>query len=244
MPTFGTVRGQFVLDVIDGPDADSAPDLVTATGTVSFRASVGALGNVGNTPNPVSVIRSVITGVLDPQGYLCTPLSDGATPGARGVQLLATDDPENAPAGWVWTVDYNLYSPDGTRLDEPKSHDIALPAGAEVWLTTVIPSEAAQGAIPLPQAEALAAAALGAAIAAREAAQDAEESAEESAASAWKAAQDLAVIKQELAEHYVRTDQVMIGIDTDGVPYFGHNIPFENAVPLLTDEDGVPYLML
>jgi hypothetical protein len=233
---YGTVQGQFVLDIIDGPDPDSVPDVITASGTVSFVASVGKLNNVTRTPNPVTVLRSTITGVLDSQGYLCTPLPGTSTPGERGVALIATDDPDNVPVDWTWTVSYDLYDPNGTQLEEPNSHVMALPADSEVWLSAFIPNEHA-AAIGVPQAEALAAAAHASALAAQNAAAAA-------AAFAEDAAESLHDLAENLDQHFVRLDQVVIGLDTDGVPYFGANIPFKDAVALHTDADGVPYLML
>jgi hypothetical protein len=33
-----------------------------------------------------------------------------------------------------------------------------------------------------------------------------------------------------------------IGLDADGVPYFSDTLAFTDAVPVLTDTDGVPYI--
>jgi hypothetical protein len=41
---------------------------------------------------------------------------------------------------------------------------------------------------------------------------------------------------------YVSMAQAQVGIDSDGVPYFASGLAFADAVPILTDTDGVPYI--
>lgn len=156
----GRVEWQAISDVTDGPDADQKPDVIAPTGTVNFVASTTVLRNLTSAPNPVSVLRDPIVGVLDSEGYLCTPNADG-TPAYRGVELIATDDPDLNPADWVYNVTYDLLGRNGREL-ELTSHQIYVPAGATVDLTSVGPVDNAT-AIGIPAAEALAAQAAAAA---------------------------------------------------------------------------------
>lgn len=156
----GRVEWQAISDVTDGPDADQKPDVIAPTGTVNFVASTTVLRNLTSAPNPVSVLRDPIVGVLDSEGYLCTPNADG-TPAYRGVELIATDDPDLNPADWVYNVTYDLLGRNGREL-ELTSHQIYVPTGATVDLTSVGPVDNAT-AIGIPAAEALAAQAAAAA---------------------------------------------------------------------------------
>lgn len=48
-----------------------------------------------------------------------------------------------------------------------------------------------------------------------------------------------------LSYKFVRLDQVAIALDTDGTPYWGNvglDVAFEDARPVRTDTDGVPYV--
>jgi len=141
---FGTVVGQFVLDIVDSADAGADPDFVTASGSITFTPSVAKLLDATATPNPVTVVRSKITGVLDSSGYLCTPNSDGS-PGARGLKLIATDDTDLNPVNWTWGVTYNLLDASGKQLTAPAPHSMLLPQGTTVDLTNVAPVDSSTG---------------------------------------------------------------------------------------------------
>jgi len=142
---YGTVEGQFLLDINDSADAGTEPDFLAATGTIVFTASVPKVQDATASPNPVTVVRSPITGVLDAQGYLCVRLADGSA-GARGVKLVATDDEDLNPTGWTWTVTYKLFGPDsGIQLTAPAKHSIEVPEGETVDLTLVAPVATSTG---------------------------------------------------------------------------------------------------
>lgn len=175
--SYGTVTWRAVVDVADGVDVDSLPDYVAPTGTVTFTASVSKVLDATATPDPLTIIRSSIVAVLDDQGYLCTANADGSA-GTRGVKLIATDDPDLNPSGWVWNVTYNLRL--GSAGLSLRSHTLDLPSGATRDLSTAIPPDAAD-AIGIPQAEALAAQAI---LAAEAAEADAAASAASAAAAA------------------------------------------------------------
>lgn len=152
---YGTVTGRFVIDIVDSADAGDEPDFVVPTGTITFVASVGKLLDATALPDPLTILRYPITGILDAQGYLCTPLANGSA-GARGLKLIATDDTDLNPTGWVWNVTYALKDPAARTLSSPAPHKMALPTNTTIDLTTVIPPDSEQ-AIGIPQAQALAA---------------------------------------------------------------------------------------
>ena len=158
---FGTVVWRAVSDITDREDVGADPDFIAPTGTVTFVASVSNLRDNTATPAPVTIIRDTITGVLDSEGYLCTALDDG-TAGARGVKLIATDDPDLNPTAWAYNVTYSLKGANQRSLTMT-AHQIYVVTGEVVDLTLVGPVANAT-AIGVAQAEALAAIAAQAAV--------------------------------------------------------------------------------
>lgn len=152
---YGTVVWRAAIDVVDSSDPGTEPDFIPPTGTVTFVSTVGKLLDPGALPDPLTVIRDPIVGVLDDEGYLCTP-DEAGLPAYRGVQLIATDDPDLNPLNPLYNVSYQLRGRNGRTLKYPESHQIAVPTGAEVDLTNFIPPDGTQ-TIGIPQAEALAA---------------------------------------------------------------------------------------
>lgn len=148
----GMVHGRFIVALVDGDDADQEPEVIPATGRVSFKASVGYVPVPVTAEGPVTVMKGPIVGVLDDEGYLSTPHPTTGEPMYRGVKLLATDDPDMAVKDWTWTADYRFDSVNATTMQIP-AHSFALPGGAVVDLTTMVkvPSSPGYG---LPQAEA------------------------------------------------------------------------------------------
>lgn len=158
----GRVTGRFIVGVADGADADDEPDVIPAQGTITFTASVPYLPNPTASPAPVTILKTSIVGVLDSEGFLCTPDPvDPLTAGSRGIRLIATDDADLSVQGWTWNVTYSFQSVNGSR-PAINGHSMALPEGTTVDLTTVVkvPSSAGVG---IEQAEALAAVAAAAA---------------------------------------------------------------------------------
>lgn len=41
---------------------------------------------------------------------------------------------------------------------------------------------------------------------------------------------------------YLHRGVALVSLDEDGTPFFDDSTPFENAVPILVDTDGTPYL--
>lgn len=180
MPTnvdTGKVQGRFIVGVADGPDADDEPDAIPAQGTITFTASVPYLPDPTAAPAPATILKVPIVAVLDGAGYLCTPdPSDPSKPGARGIRLVATDDPDLSVQGWTWSVTYSFQTVNGVR-PQIASHSMFLPSGATVDLTSVVKVPSSTG-IGTEQAEALAASAQAAAVEASAAAVAASEAAQ------------------------------------------------------------------
>lgn len=148
----GMVHGRFIVAMIDGDDTDQEPDVIPASGKIVFKASVPYVPVPVTSEGPVTVLKGPITGVLDSEGYLCTPHPMTSEPMYRGVKLLATDDPDMAVTDWTWTAEYRLDSVGAVAL-AIAAHSFALPSGSELDLTTLVkvPSSPGYG---LPQAEA------------------------------------------------------------------------------------------
>lgn len=101
----GLVVAQFVIGVVDGEDSDDEPDIIPARGTFEFTPSTGYVPVPLGSPNPFTLMKDTIVGVLDGQGYLCTPHPlDNKMPGKRGLRLFATDTPNASVKNWTWNV--------------------------------------------------------------------------------------------------------------------------------------------
>lgn len=137
---YGTVVGQFIAAVADGADTDTAPDAVAMTGSVTFIASSGYVIDTTAQPNPVVIVKTGITCYLDTSGYLCSPYPDDRS--VRGVQLVATDDPDLNPVGWKWNVVYNLTDPTGKAVAMP-NQIIDVPTNSVTDLAIAMPLSAA-----------------------------------------------------------------------------------------------------
>lgn len=141
---YGSVVGQFIASIMDGPDANRFPDSLPLGGEITFTPSVAYVKNVNTTPNPVTIVKTVVTGILDAEGYLCTPVPDSSGNFQRGVFLVATDDPDLNPRGWTWTVDYR-FTLEGRPVASPARHSISVPTDTVVDLTTASPVPASVG---------------------------------------------------------------------------------------------------
>lgn len=144
----GLVTGQFIITVIDNDDPDFKPQIVPAQGKVTFKPSVDYIPYPGLTPNAVTVMQGPIVGILDSEGYLCTPHPVTGEPLYQGVHLNAADDPEAAVKGWSWSASPSLTN---SKL-AVKSINFVLNTGDVVDLGKLIsvPSTPGYG---LPQAE-------------------------------------------------------------------------------------------
>lgn len=150
----GIVTWQVGVAVIDGSDANQYPDMIPASGTVTFTPSITHVQNVNALPGPVTISLAQIVGVLDEDGYLCTPVSaTDRTPMYRGVRLIATDDPDLSVQNWHYTVAYRLSATNGVTPVIP-AHPLAVPEGEDVDLSRFAPVPSSP-AVGTPQALAL-----------------------------------------------------------------------------------------
>lgn len=163
----GLVVGRFGVGVADGPDIDDEPDVIPASGRITFTPMIPYQQNRDAAPAPATILRVPIITILDDDGYLCTPdPADPARAGARGVRLFATDDPAGSVTDWTYRVEYSFDRINGMVPAIP-AHDMALPCGATRDLAEVAPVPSSQG-YGLAQAEAAAAIAQAEAIEARQ----------------------------------------------------------------------------
>lgn len=143
---FGVVVGRFLQMIADGNDVDQNPETEPMQGSVFFTPSTSVLINRTALPVPVTLGSTPIEAKIDFEGYLTDMV------GRRGVTLVATNDPDNNPTNWTYTVSFKL-----TAGSLP-SFSIAVPMGATVDLSTALPVPSSPG-IGIPQAIAAAAAA-------------------------------------------------------------------------------------
>lgn len=144
--SYGTVVGQFLAALQDSSDIDKLPEGVPMKGTVTFIASPVYVLDYSAAPNPVTILKTPIVCPLDSEGYVCSPYVAADSPLSRGVNLIATDDPDLLPVGWTWTVMYNLTDPVGRAVSLP-TQNISVPTGITTDLTTVMNIAASNGAI-------------------------------------------------------------------------------------------------
>lgn len=145
----GTITGRFVIGVIDSPfDADNDPELIPAQGRISFTPSIGYVPNSSNNP-AMTIMKSTITGVLDSEGYLCTPDNTSPTGYSRGVNLFATD--VGQVTNWTYNVKYSFSTVNGVTSSIP-DHPISVPSGSVQDLTTLVKVPSSPG-IGIPQME-------------------------------------------------------------------------------------------
>ena len=135
---YGTVVGQFILAYSDSNDAGLEPDGIPAKGSIYFRPSPIKLLDGLSTPNPVTILPTVVETIIDSEGYLCGYAGD------RGVRLVATDDADLNPVDWTWTVEFRLTDQDDVPVSIA-SFSIELPSDTTVDLTTVSPVPDANG---------------------------------------------------------------------------------------------------
>lgn len=100
---FGTVTGRFI-------DSEGA----NIEGRVTF------------TPQPKSLVNVTAT---PPTTILPRPVTANLSSGAFSVQLIATDDPDNNPAGWTYQVAFNFtgvsLSPFSIEVPQDTTRDLA-----------------------------------------------------------------------------------------------------------------------
>lgn len=136
----GLVVAQFVIGVIDGADINDEPDIVPARGTFEFTPSTSYVPVPLGSPNAFTLMKDTVVGVLDNEGYLCTPHPyDAKMPGKRGLRLFSTDTPNASVAGWTWVVTPKFVNANGAPITSYIApFAIRVPSGGLVDLTLAI----------------------------------------------------------------------------------------------------------
>jgi hypothetical protein len=142
MTTYGLVMGQFTTQFVDNDDPDQLPQTVPLKGTIPLQLNVKKLIDNTDPANPVVRATSIMEGVLDAEGWLCTPNLDG-TPAYRGIWVQATDDPDVLPStNLAYQVSYKLKDPNNALIDlDP--HLLAVPGGETVNLASFMEPDGA-----------------------------------------------------------------------------------------------------
>jgi hypothetical protein len=136
--SYGTVTGRFILAYGDSNDSGPEPDAIPAAGAVYFTASPVFIKDATADPAAVTILPTVVEATLDSDGYIC---GFGTT---RGVNLVATDDPQGNPVNWTWAVEFRLTDQAGTPVALP-GFSFSLPSGQTVDLTVLSPVPDANG---------------------------------------------------------------------------------------------------
>lgn len=122
--SYGHVTGRVVTAVKDTPaDVDTLPDAVPATGQIIFTPTSMLVSAISD----VIILPQKIVNVLDANG-------------AFEVDLVATDDPDLIPVGWLYTVSFKIAE------GQIPSFFMAVPSGSNTDLSDVI----AAGTPPTP----------------------------------------------------------------------------------------------
>lgn len=137
---YGRVTGTLVDGLLDGPDADKAPDLDGATGlTVIFRPTAPIIRFKGSPA--LTVVPRTVKVKVGADGVL---RGEDGTP---GVVLLATDGPLIDPSEWVWEVEIT-----GRRDLDIAPFYMALPKDTTVDLSQAAPVDAQPGVVKIVDA--------------------------------------------------------------------------------------------
>lgn len=152
------VNGQFFLGL---------SQITPARGKILFTAAVPYVLNPTATPNPEAVILVKRYGVMDGQGYVCTPKSDNPdAAGERGLSLATADAPGFSPHGWTWRATPQFEDSDGNALDvmDPfnftlltEGPGVDLPTVARVPSSKGVGTEQVHALLALAQSESAAA---------------------------------------------------------------------------------------
>lgn len=125
---FGLVKGKFGWADITALDDDGLPDLIPATNLViTFIPKVNVLIDT-DVSDPVSIGMRPIVCAVDGAGYLIDPR------GQRGIHLIATNDTDLNPTGWVYSVTFRIDDKPTVWTDIPA---MSLLVGETVDLTLV-----------------------------------------------------------------------------------------------------------
>lgn len=142
LPTMATglVVGQYVV-----PGGAAKPR--AAQGIIEFTADVPYNPVPLATPNAYTIVPMRVIGVLDAEGYVCTPLREGSIePGGQGVRLPATNASQGSVKSWTWTATPKFTPPEGVRSSSNMvPFTFGVPAGQTTDLATVAKVPASTG---------------------------------------------------------------------------------------------------
>lgn len=135
---YGTLTGRIGYMDGDHNDSDRKPDMNAVTGgSVMIEPSVKAVRYTG-VGGPIILTARKTMGVIDDQGYICTPAAPGETP-SRGIVVPATDDEQLNPTNFTYKV--TITAPNFSL----SPFNIAVPTGSTQDLTLIAPVPASGG---------------------------------------------------------------------------------------------------
>ena len=133
----GKITGRFIVGILDDNDSDDRPNVIPASGSITFKASIGHIPIFETAEGPVTMFKPELVAILDDEGYLCTPDPLTGLPLYRGVYLVATDTPSVPVQNWTWLVSYRL-NVSKYSLQTLPSHAISVLSDSEEDLTKII----------------------------------------------------------------------------------------------------------
>lgn len=135
---YGTLTGRIGYMDGDHNDSDRKPDMNAVTGgSVMIEPSVKAVRYTG-VGGPIILTARKTMGVIDDQGYICTPAAPGETP-SRGIVVPATDDEQLNPTNFTYKV--TITAPNFSLTP----FNITVPTGSTQDLTLIAPVPASGG---------------------------------------------------------------------------------------------------
>lgn len=131
---YGTVVFRALKQVVDSADLGREPDVIPATGTITFTPNASYYKNLSM---PATFIPDGIVGTLDAAGYMVDAL------GNPGIYLMDLSSPGVSPSGMTYKVNMSI---SGRTFP---SFDITVVGGTTIDLTTVMPAATSAGAITI-----------------------------------------------------------------------------------------------
>jgi hypothetical protein len=131
---YGTVVFRALKQVVDSADSGREPDVIPATGTITFTPNARYYKNL---TLPATFIPDNIVGTLDAAGYMVDQL------GNPGVVLMDLSSPGVSPSGMTYTVTMTIA---GQTLP---SFSINVVGGETIDLTVAMPAATSAGAVTI-----------------------------------------------------------------------------------------------
>lgn len=135
---YGMLTGRIGYMDGDHNDTDRKPDMNAVTGgSVMVEPSVKAVRYTG-IGGPIILTARKTVGVIDDQGYICTPAAPGENP-TRGIVVPATDDEQLNPTNFTYKVTITASN------FSISPFNITVPTGSTQDLTLIAPVPASGG---------------------------------------------------------------------------------------------------